>query len=302
MGPHGWFAVGCLFAFSELTFAQGYQPPSPAQTTSHVDGWMQWDATVRDDPSVGQTERKGSCHWEYVFATDGTEYVGNLGYENQDIAYLGAPNDPYARKRIIKTTGPIVDAKGRPVGNGRLRYSREGPNWRFSYTVPSYEAYQVVEYWTRDPYRGNWSLQSTGDQYRVTVLCGPGQIGPAQPIGSIGPQQVDATQFTSLNQQVPRATLLNRWSFNLPGTRPSQPRIGQGPGGVPANCAAVFQQEQQLSRQMVYQPTWESQQAIKRQLDQVEVQAMACRRIANGLPPINSDGSPMPACTVTRTC
>lgn len=60
-------------------------------------------------------------------------------------------------------------------------------------------------------------------------------------------------------------------------------------GNVPANCSALFAESGQLQQQMVYQPTWQAQQAIKQQLDAVEQQLIPCRQAILGpnAPPEN---------------
>jgi hypothetical protein len=73
------------------------------------------------------------------------------------------------------------------------------------------------------------------------------------------------------------------------GTCPARKPSQRKSAGVPANCSAIFAQENQLSQQMIWQPTWEAQQAVKRQLDAIEPDAMACRKAVLGpnAPPEN---------------
>jgi hypothetical protein len=282
-----WTTIISIIVCAHPAFAQGQQPQRPPELTSYVQGWMTWDT------KVNQVHRKGKCSWTLKFTADGREYAAALDYQNEDT------DAPFSdQRRVVRTT---ANFGGLQEVNGRLRYAqtydprRRKSFFNFSYVMPTYGATQVEEVYTWDPYRRQWSRQSSSPTQVVNVLCGPGEIGAVEgPIGSFGPALVDARPLKTFDQQVPQATLLNKWSFQLPsGARPSSPRLGQAPDGVPSDCAAILQRERELTQMMISQPTWESQQAIKQQHNAIEPEAMACRRAMNGLPPIASDGAPV---------
>jgi hypothetical protein len=294
-------ALAAILLTSSAAHAQYFSD----HATGEYQGYISWNADVRENNTT--VRRQGKCTWDLVFQSDGKE-IGTTTYHNEDITFPFGGRGGHLGDHMTKvvTDGRITR---QPVPGGRLVGTKNANgqyNWDF--VVPSYHAWKTVNEYTWA--NGGWQLQNTMNntedkqvQCAVLEITGgnSGSYGPAPPRVHI-----------TLSEAVQNVTLYQKWSFYPaspanPNQNRRSPGITQNPQGVSPHCRAILQQEQNITQQMAYAPTYDIKQMLKMQLDAIEPQAMECRRQMLGPGSTGNLGSNPPpprrgACGVTVRC